>query len=180
MLSETAAWPATLYDQAPPSAVVAERDDSAGRLRALKKAHSTAATGPSPRAEDYVEVIYELILEKGYARIIDIGQHLSVSSPTVTKMIQKLDENGLVAYERYRGVALTPEGVELAKLMRHRHGLLTSFLRMLDVDEATAHRDTEGIEHHLDPGTLERLAELVEYARAHPDWWARFRERDQA
>lgn len=153
-----------------------DREESAGRLKALKKAHATAASGPSPRAEDYIEVIYELILEKGYARIIDIGQHLAVSSPTVTKMIQKLDENGLVAYERYRGVALTDEGVELAKLMRHRHGLLTKFLLSLGVDEATSHRDTEGIEHHLDPSTLERVAELVAYMEAHPEWWARFRE----
>ncbi len=150
--------------------------ENADRLRALKRAHSTATTGPTPRAEDYVEVIYELILEKGYARIIDIGAHLSVSSPTVTKMIQKLAADGLVAYERYRGVALTDDGVELAKHMRHRHGVLTKFLRLLGVDEAIAHRDTEGIEHHLDPSTLERIMALVAHAEADPTWWARFRD----
>lgn len=142
------------------------------RLRALKKAHGAVSTGPTPRVEDYVEVIYELILEKGYARIVDIGAHLHVSSPTATKMIQRLAEDGLVVYERYRGIALTEAGTELAKMVRHRHGIVMDFLRLLEVDEATAHKATEGIEHHLDAETLSRLAALVEAAKRDPAWWA--------
>ena len=148
------------------------RDD---RLRALKKAHGAVQTGPTPRVEDYVEVVYELILEKGYARVVDISGHLHVSAPTATKMIQKLGEDGLVVYERYRGIALTPAGEELAKRLRERHSVIMDFLRLLDVDEATAHRATEGIEHHLDAGTLDRLAQLVAHAKADPQWWAKHR-----
>lgn len=150
------------------------------RLRALKRAHSVVSSGPTPRVEDYVEVVYELILDKGYARIIDIGGHLHVSSPTATKMIQKLADEGLVQYERYRGIALTEAGTELAKRLRERHELLTRFLKLLGADDATAHRETEGIEHHLEPGTLARIEALVAYAQAHPDWWARFVERREA
>jgi len=143
------------------------------RLRALKRAHATAPTaGPTPRVEDYVEVIYELILEKGAAQVVEISSHLHVSAPTATKMIQKLADDGLVSYERYRAITLTLAGTELAKKVRHRHGILAGFLRLLGVDEATSHRETEGIEHHLDAGTLARIAELVEYANAHPEWWA--------
>ena len=145
------------------------RDD---RLRALKKAHSAAPTGPTPRVEDYIEVVYELILEKGYARIVDISAHLDVSSPTATKMIQRLGEEGLVVYERYRGIALTEAGTDLAKRVRQRHGVVMDLLRLLDVDETTAQRATEGIEHHLDAPTVSRIAQLVAYAQAHPDWWA--------
>ena len=147
------------------------------RLRALKRAHSVVSSGPTPRVEDYVEVVYELILEKGYARIIDIGGHLHVSSPTATKMIQKLADEGLVQYERYRGIALTDAGTELAKRLRERHELLTRFLRLLGADDATAHRETEGIEHHLEPGTLARIEALVAFAQANPEWWSRFVER---
>lgn len=150
------------------------------RLRALKRAHGTASTGPTPRVEDYVEVVYELILEKGYARIIDIGGHLNVSSPTATKMIQRLAEDGLVEYERYRGIALTPAGTELAKRLRHRHDVVTRLLKLLGVDDAAAHVATEGMEHHLDPATLKRVADLVEYAEAHPEWWALAKKKDQA
>jgi Mn-dependent DtxR family transcriptional regulator len=121
--------------------------------------------------------VYELILEKGYARIIDIGAHLHVSSPTVTKMVQRMAEEGLVVYERYRGIALTEAGTELAKRLRERHGIVTSFLRLLGVDDATAHKATEGIEHHLDAQTLARVADLVAHAQAHPDWWAKFKPR---
>ena len=145
------------------------------RLRALKRAHGAQATGPTPRVEDYVEVVYELILEKGYARVIDIGAHLHVSSPTTTKMIQKLAEEGLVEYERYRGIALTPAGTELAKRLRHRHDILTQFLKLLGSDDATAHRQVEGIEHHLEPETIERIEALVEHARDDPEWWGRVR-----
>lgn len=152
-----------------PRGRVTTRDD---RLRALKRAHGTASSGPTPRVEDYVEVVYELILEKGYARVIDIGQHLHVSSPTATKMVQRLAEEGLVVYERYRGIALTEAGTELAKKVRHRHGIVMQFLRLLGIDEATAHKETEGLEHHLQEETLARLAELVAHAQAHPEWWA--------
>jgi Mn-dependent DtxR family transcriptional regulator len=143
------------------------------RLRALKRAHGAVATGPTPRVEDYIEVVYELILEKGYARIVDIGAHLHVSSPTATKMVQKLAEEGLVVYERYRGIALTDAGTDLAKRVRHRHGIVMDFLGLLGVDEAAAHRATEGIEHHLEPDVLDRIAQLVEAAKADPEWWAR-------
>jgi len=147
------------------------------RLRALKRAHASVQTGPTPRVEDYVEVIYELILEKGYARIVDIGAHLHVSSPTATKMIQKLGEEGLVVYERYRGIALTEAGTELAKQVRHRHGIVMDFLKLLGLDDAAAHRATEGVEHHIEAATLDKLADLVSYARAHPEWWSAHRSK---
>ena len=146
------------------------------RLDALRRAHEAPAGGPTPRVEDYVEVIYELIQEKGYARIVDISGHLSVSPPTATKMIQRLSETGLVLYERYRGIVLTEEGTRLAKEVRARHGTIVQFLKALGVDEGTAHRDTEGIEHHLDPATLDRMAAFVAFAESHPEWLKPFHE----
>lgn len=125
--------------------------------------------------EDYLEVIYELIQEKGYARIVDISGHLHVSPPTATKMIQRLDESGLVVYERYRGIVLTGEGERLAKEVRARHDIIVQFLKLLGVDEATAHQDTEGIEHHLARETLSKMAAMVDYAQHNPTWMQAFR-----
>jgi Mn-dependent DtxR family transcriptional regulator len=51
--------------------------------------------------EDYLEVIYALIKEKGYATTIDIASNLQVKSPAVTMMIQRLDKDGFVTYEKY-------------------------------------------------------------------------------
>jgi Mn-dependent DtxR family transcriptional regulator len=57
--------------------------------------------------EDYLEVIYELIQHKGYATAVDISESLNVSPPSITEMLQRLDENKYLHYEKYRGISLT-------------------------------------------------------------------------
>jgi Mn-dependent DtxR family transcriptional regulator len=111
--------------------------------------------------EDYLEKIYELMKEKGYARVSDIASSLSVQPSSVTKMIQKLDEKKLVTYEKYRGIVLTPRGEQLGKLMKQRHKMLEEFLRILGVAEETIQKDVEGIEHHVSPSTMDALNSLV-------------------
>ena len=111
--------------------------------------------------EDYLEVIYELIQRKGYATTIDISNYLNVSSPSVTKMVQKLDETGYLKYEKYRGIMLTDDGKAIAEGIRNRHSLLVEFLQIIGVDDEIANIDAEGIEHHLHPQTLKKLEEFV-------------------
>lgn len=111
--------------------------------------------------EDYLEVIYELIKEKGYASAIDISEYLNVSSPSVTKMMQKLDGSGHLNYERYRGIMLTDQGTTIAKGMHERHNLLVEFFKIIGVRDEVANRDAEGIEHHLHPETLKKLEQFV-------------------
>ena len=120
------------------------------------------------RMEDYLEVIYELMQQKGYATAVDIPKYLNVSSPSVTKMIQRLNENGHLNYEKYRGISLTRQGVSIAKNIHNRHGLLTEFLVMIGVNEYTANSDAEGIEHHLHPETLKKLEEFVKLIKMNP------------
>jgi len=57
-------------------------------------------------AEDYLERISELIRRKGYARVVDIAAELKISQASVTTMVQRLDAEGLVKYEKYRGMVL--------------------------------------------------------------------------
>src|SRR5208282_1977762 len=73
------------------------------------------------RVEDYLEVVYELIQKKGYARTADIAQRLGVKSSSVTVMLQKLHSMGFIVYERYRGLTLTSSGERLAKSVQQRH-----------------------------------------------------------
>jgi Mn-dependent DtxR family transcriptional regulator len=122
----------------------------------------------TPSMEDYLEKIYELMMEKGYARVSDIASSLAVQPSSVTKMIQKLDDNQYVTYEKYRGVVLTLRGQRLGKLMKERHHMLEDFLRMLGVGEETIHKDVEGIEHHVSPNTLRALQALVLFFGDHP------------
>lgn len=130
----------------------------------------------TPSMEDYLEKIYELMNEKGYARVSDIASSLDVQPSSVTKMLQRLDENQYVTYEKYRGIVLTSRGQKLGHLMKQRHHMLADFLRMLDVSEETIQKDVEGIEHHVSPTTLNSLQALVLFFGEHPDCLRLFRD----
>jgi Mn-dependent DtxR family transcriptional regulator len=131
------------------------------RLESIRDANGVKRDDRTTRMEDYLEVIYELIEQKGYATTVDISKYLNVSSPSVTKMVQRLDESGHLNYEKYRGISLTQEGTFVAKSIRERHGLLADFFKIIGVDEDSANKDAEGIEHHLHPETLKKLEEFV-------------------
>lgn len=141
--------------------------DKDNRLEAIRYANSVKKEDRTDRMEDYLEVIYELIQEKGYATTVDISSYLNVSSPSVTKMMQKLDETGYLNYEKYRGIKLTNEGIRIARNIRNRHGLLAEFFMIIGIDEETANNDAEGIEHHLHPETMKKLEEFINELKKH-------------
>jgi Mn-dependent DtxR family transcriptional regulator len=118
---------------------------------------------PTPSMEDYLERIYRLIDEKGYARVSDIAEGLDVHPSSVTKMIQKLDKDNYLIYEKYRGLVLTNKGKRMGKRLVDRHYLLESFLQMIGVQEENIYRDVEGIEHHLSRDSITCIESLVEY-----------------
>lgn len=108
----------------------------------------------SAAVEDYLERIQELIDAKGYARVVDIAGSLGISQASVTNMVKRLDAEGFVKHERYRGMILTEEGRAIAHSVRERHRILSVFLRLLGIDEEEVERDVEGLEHHLSASSL--------------------------
>ncbi|WP_017381625.1 transcriptional regulator MntR [Paenisporosarcina sp. TG-14] len=125
---------------------------------------------PTPSMEDHIEQIYILIEQKGYARVSDIAESLSVLPSSVTKMVQKLDKDGYLIYERYRGLMLTSKGLKLGKRLVHRHDLLEQFLRLIGVQEDKIYKDVEGIEHHLSWNSIERIGDLIQVMEEDPDF----------
>jgi Mn-dependent DtxR family transcriptional regulator len=115
--------------------------------------------------EDYLERIYKLIDEKGYARVSDIAEGLEVHPSSVTKMIQKLDKDEYLIYEKYRGLVLTTKGKKVGKRLVDRHQLLEEFLGLIGVQQEYIYNDVEGIEHHLSWDSITRIETLVEYFR---------------
>lgn len=115
--------------------------------------------------EDYLERIYKLIDEKGYARVSDIAEGLEVHPSSVTKMIQKLDKDNYLIYEKYRGLVLTNKGKKMGKRLMDRHDLLESFLKTIGVQEDNIYQDVEGIEHHLSWDSITCIESLVEFFR---------------
>lgn len=124
---------------------------------------------PTPTMEDYLERIYSLIEEKGYARVSDIAEALAVHPSSVTKMVQKLDQNKYLIYEKYRGLILTAKGKKIGKRLVDRHYLLEEFLQMIGVSEENIYDDVEGIEHHLSWDSITCIEYLVEYFKQNPD-----------
>ncbi|KQL33866.1 manganese transport transcriptional regulator [Bacillus sp. FJAT-25509] len=118
---------------------------------------------PTPSMEDYIEQIYLLIEDKGYARVSDIAEALSVHPSSVTKMVQKLDKDDYLIYEKYRGLILTQKGKKMGKRLVYRHVLLEQFLRIIGVDENLIYQDVEGMEHHMSWEAIDRIGELVQF-----------------
>lgn len=124
---------------------------------------------PTPSMEDYLERIYKLIDEKGYARVSDIAEGLEVHPSSVTKMIQKLDKDEYLIYEKYRGLVLTSKGKKVGKRLVDRHALLEEFLGKIGVQDENIYKDVEGIEHHLSWDSITCIEALVEYFRREPN-----------
>ena len=136
----------------------------------LTERHTSAAV------EDYLERILELIKTQGYARVVDIAQSLKISQASVTNMIQRLDAEGLLTYEKYRGLALTTAGEALALNITRRHQLLTDFLKLLGLDEEVIYHDVEGMEHHISPPTLRAIEALTQQLQRQPALLAKVRK----
>jgi Mn-dependent DtxR family transcriptional regulator len=117
----------------------------------------------TPSMEDYIEQIYNLIEEKGYARVSDIAEALSVHPSSVTKMVQKLDKDQFLVYEKYRGLMLTPKGIKTGKRLVYRHELLEQLLKVIGVKDENIYNDVEGIEHHLSWDAIDRIGDLVQF-----------------
>jgi Mn-dependent DtxR family transcriptional regulator len=156
--------------------IMADTRQERGQLAKLARAHKPGAKGQTPRKEDYVEIIYELIREKGYAKPVDIANHLHVRPPTVTGMLDRLHTERLILHEKYGGITLTEEGESMARALGERHALLVAFLKLFGVEETTAQKDTEGLEHYIDFRTLDLLAKFVKYVDLNPQWWSQFRK----
>ncbi len=133
----------------------------------------------SKALEEYIKTIFELESSEGSACVKEIAGRLGVKAPSVTSALRKLSDAGLVEYERYKSVTLTPSGQKLARDLIRRHTVLKDFLMLIGVPEAIADIDACEIEHTVHPDTIRCLTKFIEFAQdsaVAPDWLARFRE----
>lgn len=135
--------------------VILEPDEQADHHRQTRRALQTAV------AEDYVELIADLIDTTGEARAVDIAKRLGVTHASVTKMVSRLQQSGLVLTQPYRAIFLTDEGRRIAEASRRRHQLVVAFLLAIGVGEDAARADAEGIEHHVSEETLAAFERMM-------------------
>lgn len=136
-------------------------------------------TSGSTAMDDYLEQILHLIESKGYARAVDISKNLNISQASVTNMLRRLDAEGLVKHEKYRGTVLTEEGHRIAGAIIERHETLTRFLRLFGIDEDTIYHDVEGMEHHVSRPTLKAIRAVTDALEADPALLASIREKSR-
>ncbi len=108
-------------------------------------------------AEDYTELIADLITEKGEARTCDIAKHLGISHVTALRTLQRLTHQGYVKAGGRQPISLTKKGAETASLSKRRHDILIRFFTALGVPRHISEIDVEGMEHHVSSVTLEAI-----------------------
>ena len=129
--------------------------DSAAKFDRIRRAHQSEV------AEDYVEMISDLIEETGEARTVDLAARFGVTSPTVNAIVRRLQRENLVETRPYRSIFLTEAGKALAESSRARHQIVRDFLVTIGVPETIAEEDAEGVEHHVSEETLAVFARIT-------------------
>ena len=116
----------------------------------------------SPAVEDYLKAVYSLTVLGEPASTNDLAARLGVSTGSVSAMIKRLDEDGLVRHEPYRGVELTADGRNVALRVLRRHRLIELFLaRSLDMPWEDLHDEAEILEHAMSDDLVELIAEKL-------------------
>ena len=139
----------------PNSSPSSDISEIAARFERIRRAHQSEV------AEDYVEMIADLIAETGEARAVDLAQRFGVTAPTVNATVQRLMREGLVETQPYRSIFLTETGRALAETCAKRHTVVRDFLISIGVSEETAEADAEGLEHHVSPETLAAFKAVI-------------------
>lgn len=132
-----------------------QRESAADRFARTRAAHRDET------AEDYVEAIAGLIDSAGEARVRDLSRLMGVSHVTVTRIIARIGELGLVSTEPYKPITLTAAGRRMAEMARRRHDVVLGFLLAIGVPRKQAEIDAEGIEHHVSAATIRAMERVA-------------------
>ncbi len=128
-----------------------------------------AQPGFSRSTEDYLKTIYELELAAGAAQTSAIAEALEVAPPSVSGMVKRLSESGLLEHAPYRGVQLTRSGKRAALRIVRRHRILETYLTSkLGYDWDSVHGEAERLEHAVSDELIERMAMALGNPRNDP------------
>ncbi len=112
--------------------------------------------------EDYLISILRLTEGENITKTTELATFMDVSPASVTEMLKALANEGLVEYEKYRGVKLTEEGLNYARQIRKKHHVLENFLiNVLNVDDATAHKEACRLEHALSEESAIKMCQMM-------------------
>jgi DtxR family Mn-dependent transcriptional regulator len=124
----------------------------------------------SAKMEDYLKAVYEIKQRDGEpVSTSSVAELLEVTPPTVTSMMEKLADRGLVDREKYSGVRLTQEGETVAlEVLRHHRLLETYLAERLGYDWAEVHDEADRLEHHISEEFEQRVADVLDEPEVDP------------
>lgn len=123
----------------------------------------------TPTEENYLKALFALADEQGRVSVSELGKALGVSTPSVNSMVRKLSERGLVDYQKYQPICLTPEGRKAAALVVRKHRLTEMFLvDVMGFGWEEVHSIAEQIEHVDSPALFNRMDKLMGHPRVDP------------
>ena len=126
---------------------------------ARRAAPAEALTAP---AEDYLKAIYEIERGAGSAGTNEIAQRLGYAAASVTGMIKRLADQGLISHERYHGARLTEEGRRTALKLLRRHRVIEAYLtKALNYPWDSVHEEAERLEHAASDDLIDRMAAAI-------------------
>lgn len=107
--------------------------------------------------EKYLESIDHFIREQGYARPLEIAEYLKVTPASVSQMLSKLSDDGLINYQKYRGMTLSEKGKKLLENLSRKESSIYELLKMMGCDDKTAHERACFFEHFIDEDLSEKM-----------------------
>ena len=135
----------------------------------------------SETLENYIEAIYQIIIEKNGVRVKDIARRLGVKNSSVVSALRALSKGGYINYEPYGIISVTPEGNETARRLTEKNRILRYFFeRVLGLPRKSAEESACGMEHSLSEEAFRRLTQFIKYIyishKNDPAWLEGFKE----
>lgn len=115
--------------------------------------------------EDYLVTILQISREKGNVRNKDIARSLKIAAPSVSEMLERIKNLGLIEHNRYGQIKLTEKGLRVAKNVEERRTIFMNFLNLLNVPSRIAEKDAHVLEHSLHEITVKNLVEFLNFLR---------------
>ena len=123
----------------------------------------------SSTVEDYLEAMLRLERERGMVRAKELAGRLKVSNASISSIMPRLGKMGLVTYERYAPIRLTPLGRRTARAIVRREEVLVAFFReVLGIPLLRAREEACRMEHDISPASLKRLEAFLDFLRTRP------------
>lgn len=129
----------------------------------------------TPSEEDYVEMIYRINLRNKNVQMKDVANELNIKPASVTKMVKKLNEKGILEYKKYDYIKLTQAGYKLGETLLKRHNTIYRFLQILGL-EHNIHEETEKMEHTISYDTLEKMSTLIDFFSKYEEIYSSLRD----